>query len=399
MLELIDKLKSAKNLIIYGAGIIAKNLYVQLKNNNIAVNYFAITDGNTKMCDDIDGVPVKFISELANEKENSIVIIGTSSKYHLEIYCNLYKIGFSEIYYSSNELLRLINGNNEKYIFEDRKKNKKNMCMVLAGYKDFLWDNVFKRLKKYVTEDIDVCVMSSGLYSDRLSKICEENNWSYLSMERNCLTLIQNIAIEIHPKAEMIFKLDEDIFVTENYFTSMLDTYNYVLENSYYNIGFVAPLIPVNGYGHVRVLEKLNLIDVYKNKFGVIKHDATDDYSVVKDVEVAKFLWGEGGFVPKIDEISKELYDKPLEYSVCPIRFSIGAVLFSREFWEKIGKFTQNDVDPCLGEDERNLCCESIWNSCAMIIDENILVGHLSFGQQNAVMKEYYLNHPERFNI
>ena len=47
-----------------------------------------------------------------------------------------------------------------EYKFEDRRKNCKKLCMVLSGYKDFLWDSVFGRLKKFVPEDIDICILS-----------------------------------------------------------------------------------------------------------------------------------------------------------------------------------------------------------------------------------------------
>ena len=34
-----------------------------------------------------------------------------------------------------------------KYHFYDRSKQKEQMLMILAGYKEFLWDSVFNRVK------------------------------------------------------------------------------------------------------------------------------------------------------------------------------------------------------------------------------------------------------------
>ena len=89
-----------------------------------------------------------------------------------------------------------------KYIFEDRKKDYKKMCIVLAGYKQFSYDIVFKRIKKFIPKEIEVCIVSSGKYDEKLSEIAENNDWSYLSIKRNCVTLAQNIAITLFNKAE-----------------------------------------------------------------------------------------------------------------------------------------------------------------------------------------------------
>ena len=106
---------------------------------------------------------------------------------------------------------------NGKFIFEDRKKDFSKVCIVLAGYKPFLYNAIFGRIKKFIPEDIEVCIVSSGKYDNELSIIAEENNWSYLSIKKNCVTLAQNIAINLFKNAEYIYKLDEDIFVTDNY--------------------------------------------------------------------------------------------------------------------------------------------------------------------------------------
>ena len=73
-----------------------------------------------------------------------------------------------------------------KYKFINRSKNNKKMCMILAGYKTFSYEIVFKRIKKFVPKDVDVCILSSGIYSEELAKISEKNNWSYLSTKYCC---------------------------------------------------------------------------------------------------------------------------------------------------------------------------------------------------------------------
>lgn len=150
--------------------------------------------------------------------------------------------------------------------FIDRSKNRDILCIVLAGYKDYLYTPVFSRLKQYAIPNMDICVVSSGKHSDKLMELCEVNEWSYLSTKHNNVSLIQNIAIKFHPDAQYIFKLDEDIFIPKDYFKNMLRAMEHA-HTGYYSPGVIAPLIPVNGYGYMRILEKLNKMDIYRTLF------------------------------------------------------------------------------------------------------------------------------------
>jgi hypothetical protein len=52
-----------------------------------------------------------------------------------------------------------------------------------------------------------------------------------------------------------------------------------------------------------------------------------------------------------------------------------------------------------MGHDEVQLCSLAMTISRAIIVCENTVVGHLSFGKQNEAMKEYFLSHREQFKI
>lgn len=218
-----------------------------------------------------------------------------------------------------------------RYKFHDRRKNSSTLILILAGYKPFLWDDVFGRIKAFAPSEADVCIISSGVYDETLAEIAEKNGWSYLSTKRNCVTLIQNKAIFLHPSAEFIYKIDEDIFTTRNSFSIMMDTYRKVIADGLYEPGFVAPLLPINAYAHVRVLEKLGLTEIYTQKFEKPKYYCSRTRKIEADPEAAKFFWGEGCFVPSIDEMAERFCFGDLEYRACPIRFSIGFILFRRE--------------------------------------------------------------------
>ena len=289
-------------------------------------------------------------------------------------------------------------GFTRRYSFENRSKNSENLCIILAGYKEFTWDIIFERINEFSDEDMDICVLSSGLYSEKLSRIAKKYGWSYLSTKRNCVTLIQNQAIKLFPNAKNIYKLDEDIFITKDFFKTLKDTYEYVQEKGNYNVGFVAPLINVNGYSHVILLEKLGLTDYYNEHFEKVKYAAGKDRMIENNPDVSKFMWGEGGIVPHIDDLNNILLESPFSYSASPITFSIGAIYFKRDIWESMHYFLVLPY-PSVGIDELQICAYCVLNSKAMIISENTCVGHLSFGSQNKPMEEYFKEHTECFEI
>ncbi len=282
-----------------------------------------------------------------------------------------------------------------RYTFVDRSKHSDRLCIILAGYKEFLYQSVLGRIERFAPKDMDICVLTSGIVSETLIAWCERCGWSYLSTKRNNVSLILNIAIHLHPSAKYIYKLDEDIFVTKNYFENMLRAYDHATKGAY-TPGVIAPLIPVNGYGHLRVLEKLHLREEFMAIFGMPKHDAGDFYPVVADAQAARFFWGEGGFVPSIDEMNERFSSEPLAEYPCAIKFSIGAIMFPRETWLGMKMFPVSVVRN-LGIDERRLCYYCCIESRPILVSENVLVGHFGFQYQAQEMKEYFKAHQEVF--
>lgn len=286
-----------------------------------------------------------------------------------------------------------------KYRFENRSKGSDRLCIVLAGYKEYLYPAVMGRLKKYAPQDMDVCIMTSGLFSESISKLCEDNDWSYLSTKKNNVSLVQNIAFSLYPKAEYLFKLDEDIFITEGYFENMMRAYWHA-EAGDYIPGVVAPLIPINPYGHLRLLEKYGLVETYVKLFDHPKCSLDNQKKFYSSPEAAQFFWGEGGYFPSIDMMNSEAAREPLQEFPCGIRYTIGAIMFKREFWEMFNQYPiplTSFFAKNMGSDEISLCSFCVLESRPLLVTDNVVVGHLSFLPQNAEMKEYYLRHQDRF--
>lgn len=283
--------------------------------------------------------------------------------------------------------------------FFNRQKGFSKMCFILAGYKPALYDKVFERALKFIPQNIDVCIVSSGKFDNTLKKLAEENDWSYLSIKRNCVSLAQNIVIELFPKAQLIFKMDEDIFLTKNCFNTLLKTYEKVSKDGDYRVGFVAPLLPINGYCHLRILKKLNLEHTFTKKFGKTIYAGCDDRFIEFNSDVAKFFWGENDYIPQIDLLNEKFQQETFSYTACPVRFSIGLILFSRNLWLNMGRFNVPGSGSAMGLDESQLCSYCICNSYAMIVAENTVAGHFSFSRQTSVMYDYLKENPQKFDL
>jgi hypothetical protein len=276
--------------------------------------------------------------------------------------------------------------------------NRDVCCFILAGYKEYLWNVVFDRLKRFAPDNIDICIVSSGLFSVALYELAKSNKWSYLCTKRNSVTLALNTAIQSFQFAQYIYKVDEDIFLTKNFFTKLKSCHDQCERNSEYFPAFVAPLIPVNGYGHLRILKKFSLEYQYERLFEKPKYSHGSDRMIENNPKSAKYFWGEDSDIPGLDLMDAMLGKEDFSFSVCPVRFSIGAIFFTRKVWEKMGFFTVTKGNN-LGQDEVQLCSLAAFHSLVVIVCENTVVGHLSFWKQNNAMKEYFLSHPERFVV
>lgn len=332
-----ERLDNSQYMYIYGAGLTGIS-YLQrfkqyLPSRPIEGIVVSEKKGNPER---IGKFNVVSLSELLVQKENAFFWITAAQKYQEDIIRKLEESGYDKYVVPTQEILKKLYML-EKYDFIDRRRFKDKVLLLLAGYKDFLWKDVFERLEKYIPKDIEVCILSSGLKSDRLADIAEKNGWSYLSTVYNSVTMIQNIAMEYYKDAEWFYKIDEDIFLTQGTLESMMKTFITAQKLEPCNIGVVAPLIPLNGYGYIRILDKLGLRDCYEKNFDKVLSGGYPDKKIESDVEAAAFMWGATGDIPKLDELNRK-FSNSREYSFCNVRFSIGCIYIIGNFgtrWTK----------------------------------------------------------------
>lgn len=295
-------------------------------------------------------------------------------------------------FYDEIEKKRNIEGN---FSIINRGKGRENLLYILAGYKPELWENVFGRIYKENLDNFDVCIISSGVHSRKLNNIAEQNGWSYIYSKENRISNIQNKAIMCFPRAKTIWKLDEDMFICKEYFEIMMATKRKAEKELDYDIGFVGPLIPVNNYGYIRFLRYCNKLQDYERRFGVAKIGFHEKGAINLHsfFEANKYLWELTG---NFDLKAKEFNQGQLKYSVCAGRFSIGAIMFDKKFWEAMGGFAR-DRYPCDGRDEEEIVRYCILHSKAIVVAEDALVGHYCFGGFYKEMKNFMKESDIRF--
>ncbi|MBR9859760.1 hypothetical protein GYB22_03245 [bacterium] len=276
--------------------------------------------------------------------------------------------------------------------FSDRQAGKSKLLILVCGYKRPLWPYFFNRIEQFLPKDWDVCMVCPGFTKHpELEKKCEENGWSIILCYQNKISKAKNIAILNHPKAELIMKLDEDIMITEDFFGRMIALHEHAEASPEMDVAYVAPLLHINGYSYHRVLDQLNAEAEYKSKFGPLK-SACVDIPAWSDPEAAVFLWDQ---IAPIDETAERLYRNQNEFTVCPHRFSIGAFLFKRSLWEDLNYF-KHGPDGYLGIEEIQLAEHCAAESLHVVVSDEILVGHFSFGPQYNGMLEK-LNEDDSF--
>jgi hypothetical protein len=281
--------------------------------------------------------------------------------------------------------------------FDDRRSNAPVLVCMLAGYKPDLWPFVFPRFRQALPA-ADVCIISPGLRSEPLARICRDAGWSYLSTSVNDVSLAQNICYRLHPAADMIVKTDEDMFLLPDTVQTVLTEYRNIKAAGIVDPGFVAPMIPLNGFCYRHLFEILGLLDEYEATFGRARL-ATSGLPVHKDPAAAQWIWERTGH---LTEIAARLRETQPIHLMCPIQFSIGLIAFERRFWEAIGYLRVNRRRilagiSTLGADEAHLCTQAIEMSRPAVVTTAALAGHFSFGPQYGAQLELLRSRPDLF--
>lgn len=376
-LELLKKRK----IYLYGIGKLGKKIYDQLEFMGVDVHKIMVSD-KKNLPEKYHGVSLEKY-EVNHICGDALVILAIPESVSKSVERDLKARGIDCLLWNKKifEGLWL----EVEHGFIDRRQYGKKVLFILAGYKEFLWKNVFERVKKYKPGDIEVCILSSGIYDEKLAEIASENKWSYLYTKLNSVTLIQNIAYSKYDYCEWIYKMDEDIFLTQNSLYRLYDSYRRFEQNEPYHVGVVAPLIPLNEHCCRYILEKYDCIDDFENRYGKLYYGG--DGMIINNIDIAPYMWGKYQSLPSIDAMNVDCMTD-LSYSLCATRYNIGLILFHRSLWEEMHGFTVTGGAD-MGADEEELCSWCVKMSRPIMVTHNTIVGHFSFGPQENNMLKY----------
>lgn len=93
--ELLKKLKSYPQLVLYGAGQVGRWLAGKLQERQIPITCFAVTKKEAVEC---MGTPVKELAEIKDLTETCAVVVAVAEKNQYELYQNLAAYGFQNVY-------------------------------------------------------------------------------------------------------------------------------------------------------------------------------------------------------------------------------------------------------------------------------------------------------------
>lgn len=392
--ELENQHKLNKPIVLWGIGNQTKEVISWLKRNGYGGRLLYIVDNfKRSFCQEYEGVPVVAPSALMQLKKDSFVVI-LSINYAEDVWKQLDAYGVVQIYNLRNldEHITLYRYD-IPYHFTDRSKGKKYMCYMLAGYEPVLWKDTIGRLEAFQDERVDYCLVSSGKEDGALRQIAKQNNWSYLFTEQNQVCHIQNLVVELHPSAEYIFKMDEDIFIGRDFFQEMILGFHQIEREGEYHIGFVVPVVPLNCCGYASYIKLNGKKEEYERCFGrAYKNRFSAVFNVV---ETAEFLWDT---MDTFDGMAERFLEN-CGYDILDCYYNIGCIMFSRERWMMMGKWPEFPNESGMGRDEAYICQDNRNKDLAIYELKNVLAGHLAFGHQKKRMMGYYKEHAEKFSI
>lgn len=197
----------------------------------------------------------------------------------------------------------------------------------------------------------------------------------------------------LHPAAEYIFKMDEDMFIGAGFFERMITEYQRIEAEGEYRIGFAVPVIPLNCCGYVSYLKLTGQKKVYEQRFGRAYRSGFS--AVFNVIETAEFLWDT---MSTFDAMAQRFLQND-GYQILNSYFNIGCIMFSRNRWLMMGKWPEKPGESGMGTDEGYIYQNNVENDLSIYEIQSALAGHLAFGHQKKRMLKYYQEHPEKFQI
>lgn len=215
--------------------------------------------------------------------------------------------------------------------------------LLVTHDRPYLLEKVINRLLKYTNwNEFDLWICSN-CSSPSNKKVIEAFSGKYKEIkvfyqDVNQIALIQNSIIK-KLKSDLYIKFDDDIFVTENWYKGFLGVY----ERNVNDISIGSVVIPINGFGWTIFLDIMKLHKEFKVKFPNIQLiQGCMEPAVWHDKKVSEYVWTQ---CLNLDLTAKKFLSNQgsIQDLEVPHRYSIGGIIFSHKFWQKMGGWKVRD--------------------------------------------------------
>jgi hypothetical protein len=227
--------------------------------------------------------------------------------------------------------------------------------LLLTNDRPNMLEKVLKRVIRYTDwNQFDLWILDN--FSTKAnSKIISmfKANYPFINVHSttyNQVSVIQNEVIR-KLKSDIYIKMDDDMLVSENWTTPLIDVYN----RNYQKMSFGSVVIPINGFGWIPFLEIMN----FKNEFVKLFPDVElkqecMDVAVWYNREVNDYIWEKCIDIDATARTFIENQNGNFRDLICPHRYSIGTIVFSHKTWEDMGGWRiQSGYDKVLRKQKR----------------------------------------------
>ena len=213
---------------------------------------------------------------------------------------------------------------------------KKAPILLITSHRSYLLPIVLNRLIRFTDWHKFELWILGNFIDDSVKKIISSYIKkfpfiNFFEQDFNQIAYIQNSLIK-KLKRDYYIKLDDDILVTENW----TNGFKNLIERHYNDISVGSVVIPINGYGWKIFLEKFNLVKDFYTNFPDIKiFQGCTEPAVWNNEKVVGYVWNKS---IQLDKIARKFNEsvKVVNDYIVPYRYSIGAISFTHEFWEKM---------------------------------------------------------------
>ncbi len=271
------------------------------------------------------------------------------------------------------------------YVFENRSRSCDNLILIFIEANSNNWNITLSKIKEGIDIskeqfDVCICVFNSNEYNcnlKRLKEIAHENSWSILFTYEKQESIALETAINLHPVANWIYKIDDNILVPSNYFEQLKLAYKHSVEAMPIYPGFLLPCVDVSTTGSISFLKAINQWNLFVNQFdknGFYLKENNCPFLLEPFLKDKKIIsWIDERTTP-FEEVANIVFNNNHDELLwTPFKVSTEAILFERAFAEGVKKFNVGTIGSFyLNDDQLNGYCMA--NNLGIYIDESLLV-------------------------